>query len=215
MPAYLLVYGRDPTDRFAAHRFVARAEAVAAAVTPIVPAVPVDGYGRIDPKREVRPGVGGCAYVIENEEDALQLSGPLQVALYRSLTGDALARFESRAVGARRLLDALRARFEPAFPEKPTEENTVSDTTTSRGRRPRFTDDQRIELLVTENPKKPGKKNHDRFAALMAMRNPTVGKAVEAGVTLGDLAYDQEKGYLRIHPSSGSAATPSNREAAE
>lgn len=210
MTAYLIVYGRDLNDRFAVHRFETRAQALAA--KDLVPAVPVDGYGKFDPEREARPGVGGGWWLIESEEDAFKLAGPTQVGIYRALTGDGPTRFESRSVGARRLIEALEAKAPHVHQTESKEEKAMAEENATRGRRPRFTPDQRIEVLVTENPKKPGKKNHERFAALMSLRNPTVKDAVEAGVSLGDLAYDQEHGFIRIHPSEARQPTAAAAE---
>ena len=57
MTAYLLVYGANPSDRFAVHRYETRREAWAAGTTALVPRVPPEGRA------------GGHAYVIENAED--------------------------------------------------------------------------------------------------------------------------------------------------
>ena len=197
MVAYLVVYGRDPTDRFAVHRFPDRGSALAARLTP---SVPVDGYGRYDESRTAHVGVGGCAYVIETEEDAEKIGQNLRIAIYRELTG---ARSGFRTVSASWFLETLTT-ASVSSETKSEMEITMPDTdSTPRGRHPRFEPDQRIQILATENPKKVGKKNHDRFAALMALPNPTVARAVAAGVTYGDLAYDQEKGYLRVLPLPG------------
>lgn len=208
MTAYLIVYGLDSTDRLAAYRFATRTEAQLASRR-LVPAVPVDGYGRYDPSREVRPGTGGCAYVVEREED-VPFSGTQLTSIYNGLTGESVGCFESRAAGIRRLLSKLPAVTadgqpnEEAMPEVDTQTETngqiVTDGRQRRGRVSRFRSDQQIEVLVRDNPKKMGKKNHDRFAALMALGpTTTVEAALAAGVTTGDLIYDAERGFIRIN----------------
>lgn len=69
----------------------------------------------------------------------------------------------------------------------------------TRGRAPFYAREMIVTILVTENPKKPSKNNHARFAALMALPAPvTVGAAYAAGVTLGDLKYNVAHGYVSI-----------------
>lgn len=120
----------------------------------------------------------------------------------------AIVRFSDRDVGARRIVDRVAeiARRSPPIArvkEVKLEELKMSDEETKRGRgAKRYDSSRKITLLVTENPKKPGKKNYDRFAALMALPQPaTVEQAIAAGVTLGDLAYDEEHNFLRVEPA--------------
>lgn len=97
MTAFVIVYGKDPSDCFAAYRSQTREAAWLASVR-LVPGVP--------------PGssAGGCGYVIENVGD-VTFSGPLLVGVYNALAGTvamgAVKKFENRAVGVKRLLALL------------------------------------------------------------------------------------------------------------
>jgi hypothetical protein len=104
MAAYLIVYGRDPSDRLAAYSFPDRR---AAAAAHLAPSVPVDGYGRFDPTREPKPGVGGCSYIVEIEADFAPFQGKRLVDVYNGLAATTVTRFETRAIGIRRLMELL------------------------------------------------------------------------------------------------------------
>lgn len=98
MTAYLIVYGADPTDRFAAYSYPTRAAAQRASLpaSGLVPRVPADGHA------------GGCAYVVESETDAPGAGARgLLPALYNALTNSKVERFANRDAGAKRLLAAL------------------------------------------------------------------------------------------------------------
>lgn len=199
---YLIVYGRDPTDRFAVHRFADRRSALAARLSP---SVPVDGFGQIREDLEERPGIGGCSHVIETVEDARNLAGPLQVMIYRSLTGNAPNRFESRAVGADRLIEAL-ASTVPAIDHGPEGDNAMPENVTApRGRKPRFSLDQRVTVNLergSANPLKEGKKNAEMLETIRGLAdrnmNTTVRAIREAGVPFGHLDFYAKKGYVTI-----------------
>ena len=111
MTAYLIVFGADPTDRFAAYSFPDRASARLASLpaSGLVPRVPPGGPA------------GGHAYLVENEEDVVRspLANQL-VVIYNSIApqGALVRRFESRAVGARRLLALLATVPQPPNKEK-------------------------------------------------------------------------------------------------
>lgn len=240
MTTYLIVYGRDLDDRFAAYRFENRADAIRP--NGLVPSVPVDGNGSYDPTREPIPGVGGCHMVLETEEEAARnVGGPAQVALYNRLTGEAVTRFADRVTGGKRLLAALakhaieptganapivdaptdepEARevgFDPetvteaiALGETLPEEKTVNDEIPTNqaeppkrrgGRVSAYHPDQMVTVLVTENPKKPGKNNHRNYQAMLDLpaSERTVGKLLSIGVTVGDLRFNEKHAYIQI-----------------
>lgn len=126
MTAYVIVYGIDPTDRFAAHAFPTREVARLAEKT-LVPPVPVDGYGRHAPDREARPGVGGCGYIIEKEED-ITFGGFHLVSVYNALTEGTVKKFESRTVGLKRLMCALSKLAVPTMQEISTMDQIENQT---------------------------------------------------------------------------------------
>jgi len=105
MTAYLIVYGKDHTDRLAAYSFPTRASAREASATSLVPRVPSTGPA------------GGCAYLVESEEDIVR--SPLfhrLVAIYNGLApaDSHVSRFESRTVGVKRLLALLATNATPS-----------------------------------------------------------------------------------------------------
>jgi hypothetical protein len=56
--------------------------------------------------------------------------------------------------------------------------------------------DAKITLLAKENPKRPASDAYKRFAKYKT--GMTVGEALKAGVTSGDLAYDVKHEFIRI-----------------
>jgi hypothetical protein len=120
MTTYLIVYGLNPADRFAAYKFANRQDAITARLTPTVP---VDGYGRYQPDRpaeDVRPGIGGCAYVIEKDED-VPFALPRLAEVFNALTGQSIARFRDKPTGLKRLFAALAERAVEPSSELPVE----------------------------------------------------------------------------------------------
>ena len=63
-------------------------------------------------------------------------------------------------------------------------------------RRRRLADDARITWLRDDNPMTPGRKNYDRYAARMGCG--TVGEALKAGSSIGDIVYDHEHRYIEV-----------------
>ncbi len=127
MTAYLIVYGATPSDRFAAYSFETR-EAARLASTPsgnLTPRVPPDG------------SAGGCAYVIEREED-VTFSGRLLVDVFNALTESGVKKFESRAAGVKRLVACLPVAARCGDDLTNQQEKIVSEnetTKTPRGRK--------------------------------------------------------------------------------
>lgn len=58
------------------------------------------------------------------------------------------------------------------------------------------TDGKIIHLLVEKNPKRAGSKSYDRFECYR--EGMTVGQAIAAGVTRGDIKWDQEHGHIEL-----------------
>lgn len=125
MTAYLIAYGADLADRFAATAFPTRLDAQRASVSgPYQVGVPAGSHA------------GGCHYVVETEADARDL-GPL-VAVYNAVVGagSAVKKFESRAVGARRLLAALAERAAPAATQPRQESSVTNETQETKDKKP-------------------------------------------------------------------------------
>lgn len=94
MTAYLIVYGRDPSDRLAAHAFETRLLAIGGAASGLVPRVPEGARG------------GGFAMVVENAADVM-LSKQRLADVCRGLAGVGPKSFENRDAGIRKLLQLL------------------------------------------------------------------------------------------------------------
>ena len=141
MTAYLIVFGKDHTDRLAAYSFPDRASARVASLSALVPRVPPDGPA------------GGHAYLVETEEDIIRspLFGQL-VTFYNELSPAPINRFESRTIGVRRLLALLAAQARPPNGVASTEgENMPNETPRTRTRRPITLKEQKIaynELVI-------------------------------------------------------------------
>lgn len=149
MPAYLIVYGADPTDRLAAYAYATRSAAWEASLpkSGLVPRVPPDGLA------------GGCAYVIERAED-VPFSGTQLIAVFNGLAGPDIHvnRFESRTVGVQRLL-ALLSTLEQECVVMP-------DTTNgqARGRKMKYVASEATIRTVAPNPYREGSKRHAAYA---------------------------------------------------
>lgn len=196
--AYLIVYGADPTDRFAAYKFNSRQDALKARLTP---SVPVDGFGRPKPDGEVRPGVGGCSYVVEKEED-VPWALPMMVAVYNALTGEAVKRFADRPSGVKRVFGALAAKAVDA-PFTSSPEGAISQSPQNqvegkkmKGRAPAIADDTKIKVVSENNPKRAGSKAATYWPSYKD--GATVAELVAAGVPRGDINYNLEKGYIQV-----------------
>lgn len=215
MTAYLIVYGKDPSDRFAVYTFPTRTAALAANLTPTVP---VDGYGRPKDGGEERPGVGGCSYVVEREEDA-PWALPMLAAIYNAATGETVKRFADRPTGVKRLLAALpRVAQEPpvavvppsftsptpevipASSATPTPEGKMenSETTTKqRGRRPEvnYPTDAIIHVLK-DNPAREGSKRAARFGHFK--EGITVQQFLDDGGLARDIKKCVANGFISV-----------------
>ena len=55
-----------------------------------------------------------------------------------------------------------------------------------------------LEVLVDDNPKRPGSAAHTRFQLYLDEKPSTVQEALDAGITIGDLKNDSIKGYIKI-----------------
>lgn len=200
MPAYLIVYGANPADRLAAYAFDTRKEAWAASVTDLVPRVPPGGRA------------GGCAYVIERLED-VTFSDGLLAAVFSGLTGTFIARFDTRSLGLRSLLEVLPLVTSSTKPEDSTMSDanvhTETDAQTAangaghRGRKPKYDLDQVIEVFDVEHKLKPGNKNRQYLDVLKSLSAPvTIRAALAAGVPSSYLwGFFEPKGLIAVRSS--------------
>jgi hypothetical protein len=121
--AYLVTYGVDPSDRFAAYAFKDRKTAQTASLPKarLVPGVPSGNHA------------GGCAYVIQSEKD-ITFGGSLLVNVYNRLTRKNIKGFLNRANGVSKVFSALRdLQIDPTVQkklEKAMSEADQNETTT-------------------------------------------------------------------------------------
>lgn len=84
---------------------------------------------------------------------------------------------------------------QPSTNGKPTPA-TQPRATGKRGPKPRYFADTDVIAYVAPNPKKPGKNNHARYAKMQV--GQTVAEALAAGVTRGDLIWDEQRQFITI-----------------
>lgn len=59
-----------------------------------------------------------------------------------------------------------------------------------------YPEDAKLELVVTENPKRKGSKSAARFEGYTGAK--TVGDALANGVTYQDIVYDLGRAYIKV-----------------
>lgn len=146
-------------------------------------------------------------YVIGFTGDVIW-TGSVLVEVHNALTrGKPVKKFESREVGARRLLSVLAEVATPA-PTQTQENKTVAKTQTAesgkrRGKAPntsQFAQTDVITVVAAENPKKVGSKTYDKFAQLQT--GMTVEGARQIGYSTHDLTWERDHGYISIAPAA-------------
>ena len=81
---------------------------------------------------------------------------------------------------------------QPAAPKEKAEAST-------RGRKSAIDPSTKLSLLVKENPKREGSAGYERFqAGYIDSKAKTVQQALDAGVTLADIAYDVKKEFIKL-----------------
>ena len=69
----------------------------------------------------------------------------------------------------------------------------------TRGRKSAIDPSTKLSLLVKENPKREGSAGYERFqAGYIDSKAKTVQAALDAGVTLADIAYDVKKEFIKL-----------------
>lgn len=159
--------------------------------------------------------------------DRTLFSTSVLVAIHNRITDASITEFESRDVGRARVFRDLRDRYNtlpltvvttpesetptPATTGKPKKERkTVSETTSEttetapkrRGKPSPIAHDAIVTIVRKENPKRPGTGNYDRYNAMLRVMGDagrcTVEQARKAGVTLGDLIFNQKHNFITI-----------------
>lgn len=208
MTAYLIVYGRDPFDRFATYSYPTRAEAREASLR-LVPSFPEDRRG------------GGCAYVIERAEDVTFGIERLP-QVYQALTGAPAPAWTTRAEGVDALLAALNTHtstFASAQGD-PTEEHEMNDSMVldreaeaeaevidqrsedsprAKGRLKHFRPDD-IVVVIGQNPYREGTIRYQQFAKYRT--GMTVADFLSEGGHTYDLKRARDSGHIKVVPRS-------------
>lgn len=84
------------------------------------------------------------------------------------------------------------AKKQPAAAKEKAEAST-------RGRKSAIDPSTKLSLLVKENPKREGSAGYERFqAGYIDSKAKTVQQALDAGVTLADIAYDVKKEFIKL-----------------
>jgi hypothetical protein len=199
-PTYLIAYGENPNDRLTAYAFGSRRRA-----NQVIDALP------------------DVQHLIATEADAAtELPGRALVEVYNGLTGAAVTRFATREAGTKRLLEVLprvarpyeaqgvapdpgprrqrgarrRTRVNADSYEVVNGQRRFSDPSDARGKGIELRDQDRVRVLVNENPKKGTSKAAQRFANYR--NGMTVAEAVEVGLTRNDLRWDIAHGYIQL-----------------
>lgn len=86
-----------------------------------------------------------------------------------------------------------------AKPEKKAAKGKKKGNGISGKRARLFSDEQRVTVLVKDNPKHEGKASYDRFELYeRGKKGMTVRQALDAGVTSSDLKWDSDHDFIKI-----------------
>lgn len=192
---YLIVYGRDPSDRLAAYSFPTRAAAWEASTSPT--------FVRGTPDR---PHMGGSSYVIEGEQD-VTFGGGLLTAVFNGLTNSGIKKFESRTVGIKRLLSVLPQVAQTAITQPKEESEMEGQTETAnsgaepaaarRGRASSVNQNATVHMIAESNPKRAGSAAYTRYA--LYQEGMTVAAFLAAGGEISDIHNDTKKGFVTLN----------------
>lgn len=142
--------------------------------------------------------------------DLSTLTSSQLVAAYNSLSGREIKKFSDRATGEKRLQMLLDEHDSTIRIESDEVVVYKNDAAPAAPRKPRtdYTDDLRIEVRVSQNPKRAGTKAHARFALYRdgmtvaeykAACTAHDGKHARPGFRyLGDLKWDEERQYVMV-----------------
>lgn len=107
------------------------------------------------------------------------LSRAQMTEIYNRISGEQVRRFRTQGEAVSAVLEAIRREKRTPRP----------------GRRPEYSDDD-VVVKVSENPKKPGTKAHERFKHYRA--GMSVREFIEKGGLRADLSWDVEHGHIKI-----------------
>lgn len=110
---------------------------------------------------------------------------PQLADIYHALSGKPVKRFKSQQDAIDKILGAVKRT------------KVGSAVTQARpGRKPEYADDDLIESMAAENPKKEGTKAHDRFS--LYKKGMSVAEYITAGGNRADLSWDVEHKFITI-----------------
>ena len=133
---------------------------------------------------------------VQFEEDLYDLPGKLQVLLYNRATDSNIVKFSDKKEGARRTFLVL-----PKLVSSET--STKKGTTMAKAAKKEPKTSKRadvlektIQPLVDENPCRQKSAVYDRFQ--LFFKNPTVGKYLEKGGSMGDVKFFEKKKFIKL-----------------
>ena len=133
-------------------------------------------------------------YVVESEADVIW-TGTTLVEVYNAVAGKSIKKFESRAAGVKRLLEALpTVAREPAPVIPATKEKSMSEG--KRGRQPKYKPDMTIKVLTDKNPFRAGTASYSRVQ--LFQNGQTVQAFVAAGGRMSDIHSAIEHDYISV-----------------
>lgn len=110
---------------------------------------------------------------------------PQLADIYHALSGKPVKRFKSQQEAIEKILGAVKR-----------SKGGTATTQARPGRKPEYADDDLIESIVAENPKKEGTKAHERFA--LYKKGMSVAEFITAGGHRSDLSWDVEHKFITI-----------------
>ena len=176
---------------------------------------PVISYKNADAPHDIQlhptpyePPDGRVVWLVTQPDDLMRVPMPVLLAAYNLATGKAIKMFHTRVKGVSQTHAALRqwlsARSIPAedstmSAKKTTPAKKIAKKVSAKkrtGRPARYTPEQRITVLVKENPRRPSADSWRRFN--LYKTGMTVAQALEAGLRLVDLRWDARAKFIAI-----------------
>jgi hypothetical protein len=109
---------------------------------------------------------------------------PQLTEIYNALSGRPVKTFRSQKEAIDKILKAVETK------------GKVTTRTARPGRKPEYADDDLVESVVKENPKKEGTKAHERFG--LYKKGMKVAEYIAAGGNRADLSWDVEHEFIKI-----------------
>ncbi len=145
--------------------------------------------------------------VVSSEEDLLKFSSDELIKIYNSLGDSSISRFSSKEIGANRILAVIRGIAEhekqmlknlvkSSKPKEKKEIKMTVETDNTKATRVTISRDKKINLSVTENPRRQGTKGYESFSLIRS--GMKVSEYLEKGGRGNDLIWDIKKGYVTL-----------------